>query len=231
MKLNEVYHLIIYCLNCIRRDQNSTYKTGLNFLLHGNLHTDDNSSMFETISFDICEAPIVNTAPVNKQLNNGSESSLIEISNSKEIDNNDSSSRKYVVSYVCTYIKSSIDFTTIDELNDSPFESLWVYLRPNRLPRGFSCLIIGIIYHPPQDDDATFTDHLISSLDAALNKYPNAGIMLVGDFNRLYYRYISNHFNLRQTVKNPTRGAAILDLIFTNLFHHYNTPQFYPESA
>jgi hypothetical protein len=30
MKLNEVYHLIIYCLNCIRRDQNSrTYKTGL----------------------------------------------------------------------------------------------------------------------------------------------------------------------------------------------------------
>ena len=29
MKLNEVYHLIIYCLNCIRHDQNSTYKTGL----------------------------------------------------------------------------------------------------------------------------------------------------------------------------------------------------------
>ena len=32
-------------------------------------------------------------------------------------------------------------------------------------------------------------------------------------------------FNLRQTVKNPTRGAAILDLILTNLFHHYNSPQ------
>ena len=61
-----------------------------------------------------------------------------------------------------------------------------------------------------------------------MNKYPNAGIMLVGDFNRLNYRYISNHFNLRQTVKNPTRGAAILDLIFTNLFHHYNTPQILP---
>ena len=27
MKLNEVCDLIIYCLNCIRRDQNSTYKT------------------------------------------------------------------------------------------------------------------------------------------------------------------------------------------------------------
>ena len=29
MKLNEVHHLIIYCLNCIRRNQNSTYQTGL----------------------------------------------------------------------------------------------------------------------------------------------------------------------------------------------------------
>jgi hypothetical protein len=33
MKLNEVYHLIIYCLNYIRRDQNSTYKTGLSLQL------------------------------------------------------------------------------------------------------------------------------------------------------------------------------------------------------
>ena len=129
---------------------------------------------------------------------------------------------------VCTYIKSSIDFTTIDELNDSPFESLWVYLRPNRLPRGFSFIIIGIIYHPPQDDDTIFTEHLIASLDAALNKYPNAGIILAGDFNRLNYRHISNHFDLRQTVKNPTRCAAILNLIFTNLFHHYKTPQILP---
>ena len=49
--------------------------------------------------------------------------------------------------------------------------------------------------------------------------------MMVGDFNRLNYRYINNHFNLPQTVKNPTRGDTILDLIFTYLFHHYNTPE------
>jgi hypothetical protein len=29
MKLNEVYHLVIYCLNCIRHDQNSMHKTGV----------------------------------------------------------------------------------------------------------------------------------------------------------------------------------------------------------
>ena len=128
MKLNEVYHLIIYCLNCIRRDQNSTYKTGLNFLLHGNLHTDDNSSIFETIDFDICEAPIVNTAPVNKQLNNGSESPLIEIANSKEIDNNDSSSRKHTdnpsrQSYNKNSIINSISNVDTDD-NSSMLETI-----------------------------------------------------------------------------------------------------------
>jgi hypothetical protein len=30
--ITAVYHLIIYCLNCIWRDQNSTYKTGLRFV-------------------------------------------------------------------------------------------------------------------------------------------------------------------------------------------------------
>ena len=29
---------------------------------------------------------------------------------------------------VCAYIKSSIGFSTIDELDNSPFESLWLYL-------------------------------------------------------------------------------------------------------
>jgi hypothetical protein len=37
------------------------------------------------LDLDICEVPIVSTVPVNKQLNNESESPIIEIENSKEI--------------------------------------------------------------------------------------------------------------------------------------------------
>lgn len=35
---------------------------------------------------------------------------------------------------VCAYIKSSIEFTTIDEVNAPSFESLWVYI-PNTSAR------------------------------------------------------------------------------------------------
>ena len=50
--------------------------------------------MLETIDLDICEVPIVSTVPVHKQLNNESESPIIEIANSKEIDD-DSSNRNH----------------------------------------------------------------------------------------------------------------------------------------
>ena len=125
---------------------------------------------------------------------------------------------------VCAFVKSSIGFRTIEELDNPLFECLWLYLRPPRLPRGFSCIIICIIYHPPLDNEAGLAEYLISSLDTVLDKMPNAGVMLVGDFNRFNFRILSNNFNLRQLVKALTRGSATLDLILTNLFEHFCKP-------
>ena len=73
-------------------------------------------------------------------------------------------------------------------------------------------------------NEAGLAEYLISSLDTVLDKYPNAGVMLVGDFNRFNFRILSNNFNLRQLVKAPTRGSATLDLILTNLFEHFSKP-------
>ena len=87
-----------------------------------------------------------------------------------------------------------------------------------------ACIIICIIYHPPLDNEAGLAEYLISSLDTVLDKNPNAGVMLVGNFNHFNFRILSNNFNLRQLVKAPTRGSATLDLILTNLFEHYCKP-------
>ena len=48
---------------------------------------------------------------------------------------------------VCAFVKSSIGFRTIEELDNPLFECLWLYLGPPRLPRGFSCIIY--LYHLP----------------------------------------------------------------------------------
>ena len=54
--------------------------------------------------------------------------------------------------------------------------------------------------------------------------YPNAGIIMCGDFNELDAKWLSNSLSLKQVVNVPTRGNHMLDLIFSNCPEYYNTP-------
>ena len=129
---------------------------------------------------------------------------------------------------VCAYIKDQIPFKILTDLHEDSFESLWLYLRPNKLFRGFSCLIICVVYHPPSNDNCALIDHLTSKLDAALVLYPNAGIFLIGDFNKCPISSLLRHFTLKQIVKEPTRGNSTLDLILTNMSSCCNSPVLLP---
>jgi hypothetical protein len=52
-------------------------------------------------------------------------------------------------------------------------------------------------------------------------RYPNSGLIITGDFNRLNVDSVKCHFKLKQLVKQPTRESAILDLFLTNLDKFY----------
>ena len=64
---------------------------------------------------------------------------------------------------------------------------MWVQLRPKRLPRGFSSLIVAVIYHPHWSgtENELMHNHLLQSLAIAESKYPNCAFIMAGDFNRL----------------------------------------------
>ena len=128
---------------------------------------------------------------------------------------------------VCVYVKDdNIKYRVLDELSCChDHEILWLHLRPTRLPRGVSCLIAAVVYHPPRADENSIHNHLFHSLALAESKFPNCGIILAGDFNRLNITSIKKHFQLKQIVKSPTRKNVILDLVLTNLKDYYNTPQ------
>ena len=89
-------------------------------------------------------------------------------------------------------------------------------LRPYKLPRGFSYLIVCVIYHPPANDDNALIEHITSKPDLAFTKHPNAGIFLVGGFNICPVSLLFIHFGLKQIVKQPTRKNITLDLIPTD---------------
>lgn len=125
---------------------------------------------------------------------------------------------------VCTFIKDNINFTILEDLEDSLFEALWIKLRPSRLPRGYSCIVLGNIYHPPSADDSAVLQYLSKCLSFIESRYTNCGLLIVGDFNRLNMTRLKNSYDLKQIVKFPTRGKRTLDLILTNLNHFYKDP-------
>ena len=85
---------------------------------------------------------------------------------------------------LCTYINAELDFTELSDLSDPAFETQWFLLKPKRLPRGINLIILGTVYHPPQNNDLAIRNHLFQSLDSTLARFPNSGIILMGDFNK-----------------------------------------------
>ena len=124
---------------------------------------------------------------------------------------------------VCIYIKDSIRYTAINELADTSFEALWVHLHLRRLPRGFSNLVVGVVYHPPRSENAAMLDYLSNCLSYIESHFPTSGLIFLGDFNKLNITRLCSSYNLKQIVKFATRGNT-LDLILTNLSSFYASP-------
>ena len=70
------------------------------------------------------------------------------------------------------YIRDSIQYSLLDELMDASFEVLWIKVRPSCLPRGFSSIIVGTVYHPPGSDNSAMLNYLMNSLSSIESQYP-----------------------------------------------------------
>ena len=105
---------------------------------------------------------------------------------------------------VCIYLKDGISYKILEDLRCcDEHEIIWLKLRPTRLPRGFTCLVVAVVYHPPGSDPHTMLNHLFNSLSNVESTFLNCGLIVVGDFNRLDVSSLKRHFKLKQTVNLP----------------------------
>ncbi len=133
---------------------------------------------------------------------------------------------------VCIYIKQSLQYKIWTNMYDEDVESLWITIRPRRLPREVPILTLGVLYMPPgctarPRKDSQYVSHILHSLDSISHSHPDCGIMVVGDFNHMKDKHIKN-FPLRQIVKSPTHLNSTIDCVYTNLYRFYNTPSLFP---
>ena len=122
------------------------------------------------------------------------------------------------------YVKDTIPYSVLKDFEDESniLEVLWVKLRPTRLPRGVSNIVIGVVYHPPNAVNSTMLDYLSKCLGDLESRYQNCGIFVLhGDLNKLNDTRLKSNFNLKQIVQFPTRGQNTLDKVLTNLENYY----------
>ena len=87
---------------------------------------------------------------------------------------------------VCAYINSKIKVRRIYDFENSFIESLWMSVRPNRLPRSIPVLLLAVIYHSTSRDateNCKLYNHIQGNVDLFLLNHPDALVMICGDFN------------------------------------------------
>ena len=101
---------------------------------------------------------------------------------------------------VCIYTRVEIKCKRLDELENPNFEVLWVHTKPNRLPRGVTCVILACVYHPPSSNDHEILEYLFESLTEVEGLHPGCAIIIAGDFNKLDIKILKRNFQLKQLI-------------------------------
>ena len=116
-----------------------------------------------------------------------------------------------------THAKHHLNARVLDVPVPNDVEALWLHMRPctqtstsSFMPYHVCCLL------PPRHPNAhQYIDHLLTTIDSVLLRYPEAGITLLGDFNDLDVQPILNNTQFKHVVSQATRGTSILDKIIT----------------
>ncbi|XP_033125222.1 uncharacterized protein LOC117123426 [Anneissia japonica] len=131
---------------------------------------------------------------------------------------------------VIIYVKDNIKAEVMkDIVVPADLEVLWIMLSHPKFPRAVPYLIVAAVYIPPDSPIRdSYIDHLTGSIDFINTYKKQAGLMIIGDFNRTDTRSILLGTSLKQIINSPTREHVILDLVITNMSELYLEPQYLP---
>lgn len=76
---------------------------------------------------------------------------------------------------ICIYVRKSITYTVLENLSNLDFEVIWLLLKPSRLPRGITNIIVGIVYHPPSESHLPMLNYLCECLISIESDFPSSG--------------------------------------------------------
>ena len=109
-------------------------------------------------------------------------------------------------------------------------EVVWALAKPRSEAAKIKKIILCAFYSPPRSRlRFKLKDHIIGTLQVLTTRYPECGIFIGGDKNKMdISQFLNCNLKLKQIVNRPTRKQEILDVAMTNLFPYYNAPIIVP---
>ena len=124
---------------------------------------------------------------------------------------------------VAVWINKNFQFKVWHELILDDFETLWLTVWSNQMPRDCSHVLLGVVYYTGTlvHQHRDLTNHIINAVDHIKRVHPYAKTIITGDFNQYPEKHVKHHLCLKQTVTKPTRGNVILDKFLTDMVCFY----------
>ena len=118
----------------------------------------------------------------------------------------------------------------IDVIIPQSVEVVYGLLRPKNTKTELREIIVVAFYSPPNSKKKSqLIDHIISTCQSLLTKYPRAGLVIGGDRNEMSISPLLMGLpRLRQLVTKATCNGKILDVLLTNLHEFYSVPEIIP---
>ena len=118
----------------------------------------------------------------------------------------------------------------IDVIIPRSVEVVYGLLRPKQPSAQLREIIAVAFYSPPKSrKKSQLLDHIISTCQTLLTKYPQAGIVIGGDRNEMSITPLLTGLpRLKQLVSSATCNGKVLDVLLTNLHEYYSVPVIVP---
>ena len=100
---------------------------------------------------------------------------------------------------VCVYINAGIYCRKLEHIEHPNIESLWIVLRPKRLPRSISIILLAVIYHSTSsgaDVNSELYNHIQNNIDSFFSHHPDALVCITVDFNPVSTLLDEKHLRL-----------------------------------
>ncbi|XP_030834514.1 uncharacterized protein LOC115921306 [Strongylocentrotus purpuratus] len=122
---------------------------------------------------------------------------------------------------VAIYTRSDLNVTILDNATSPELEVLWIRLESQKLHTMF----VAAVYAPPNSPfHQDLNDSLVETVDYIHTRFPESGIVILGDFNDMDTDSLASEIDFSQIVDKPTRGDNVLDKVLTNIADDYNRP-------